>query len=235
MSLNFKNWIELSERLYLDRVERKTRLGESCEKTWRELWERLGFKITVRKTWVGVSSENTRFRFDFSQCTGHIPWVVLWAQETSTNSWSRFCTVNWRPSVSNYQLSHKRSGVWTAELRGGRRVCCHCAWPWPQILELWERLGLETVLSALYATVILFDKLPASLCTQTLQLTLPDSTQSQTRHSLVSHQLTLYLFKIVETLQVFPEVFLISVFVIHLSWFEGLYTPITNHSAQIPL
>ena len=32
--------------------------------------------------------------------------VVLWAAETSTYSWSRFCTVNCRPLVSNYELSH---------------------------------------------------------------------------------------------------------------------------------
>ena len=32
--------------------------------------------------------------------------VVGRAEETSTYSWSRFCTVNCRPTVSNYQLSH---------------------------------------------------------------------------------------------------------------------------------
>ena len=32
-----------------------------------------------------------------------ISWqVVLWAEETSTYSWSRFCTVNCRPSVRKY-------------------------------------------------------------------------------------------------------------------------------------
>ena len=53
--------------------------------------------------------------------------VVLWAEETSTYSWSRFCTVNCRASVSNYQLSHIRFGVWTADFRDGRRVCYHYA------------------------------------------------------------------------------------------------------------
>ena len=33
--------------------------------------------------------------------------IVLWAEETSTYSWSRFCTANCRPSVSNYHLSHR--------------------------------------------------------------------------------------------------------------------------------
>ena len=58
-------------------------------------------------------------------------WVVLWTEETSTYSWSRFCTVNCRPTVSNYQLSHLRP-CWEPNpgLRGGRRVrvfpLCHC-------------------------------------------------------------------------------------------------------------
>ena len=37
--------------------------------------------------------------------------VVLWAEETSTYSWSRFCTVNCRPPVNNYQLFHMSVGV----------------------------------------------------------------------------------------------------------------------------
>ena len=32
--------------------------------------------------------------------------VVFSAKETSTYNWSRFCTVNYRPSVSNFQLFH---------------------------------------------------------------------------------------------------------------------------------
>ena len=52
--------------------------------------------------------------------------VVLWAEDTSMYSWSRFCTVNCRPSVSNYQLSHIRSWVWTADFRGGKWVYYQC-------------------------------------------------------------------------------------------------------------
>ena len=53
--------------------------------------------------------------------------VVLLAKETSTYSWSRFCTVNCRPTASNYQLSHLRSGRDSnSDLRGGRRVSYHC-------------------------------------------------------------------------------------------------------------
>ena len=50
--------------------------------------------------------------------------VVQRAEETSTYSWSRFCTVNCRPTASNYQLSHLRSGrELNPDLRGGRREC----------------------------------------------------------------------------------------------------------------
>ena len=38
----------------------------------------------------------------FQHCTVISQRVVLWAEETSTHSWSRFCTVNCQPSVSNY-------------------------------------------------------------------------------------------------------------------------------------
>ena len=50
--------------------------------------------------------------------------VVQRAEETSTYSWSRFCTINCRLTASNYQLSHLRSG-WelNPDLRGGRREC----------------------------------------------------------------------------------------------------------------
>ena len=43
--------------------------------------------------------------------------VIFVAEETSTYSWLRFCTVNCRLLVSNYQLSHKVSGVWSG-------TCC---------------------------------------------------------------------------------------------------------------
>ena len=48
-------------------------------------------------------------------------WVVGRAEETSTYSWSRFCTVNCRPTARNYQLSHLRSG-WepNSNGKGGR-------------------------------------------------------------------------------------------------------------------
>ena len=54
--------------------------------------------------------------------------VVGRAEETSTYNWSRFCSVNCRPTASNYQLSHLRSG-WepNPDLRGGRRECYHSA------------------------------------------------------------------------------------------------------------
>ena len=57
--------------------------------------------------------------------------VVGRAEETSTYSWSRFCTVNCRPMASNYQLSHLRP-CWepNPSLRGGRREC-YTLPPWP--------------------------------------------------------------------------------------------------------
>ena len=54
--------------------------------------------------------------------------VVERAEETSTYSWSRFCTLNCRPMASNYQLSHLRqSREPNPGLRGGRRECYHSA------------------------------------------------------------------------------------------------------------
>ena len=52
--------------------------------------------------------------------------VVGRAEETSTYSSLGFCTVNCRPSASNYQLSHLRP-CWGSNpgLRGGRRECYH--------------------------------------------------------------------------------------------------------------
>ena len=49
-------------------------------------------------------------------------------QKTSTYSWSRFCTVNCQPTVSNYQLSHLRP-CWEKNpgLRRGRGECYHSA------------------------------------------------------------------------------------------------------------
>ena len=54
--------------------------------------------------------------------------VVGRAEETSTYSWSRFCSVNCWPTASNYQVSHLRP-CWELNpgLRGGRRECYHSA------------------------------------------------------------------------------------------------------------
>ena len=58
-----------------------------------------------------------------------ISWrVVGRAEETSTYSSLGFCTVNCRPTASNYQLSHLRP--WRGSnpgRRGGRRECYHSA------------------------------------------------------------------------------------------------------------
>ena len=54
--------------------------------------------------------------------------VVGRAEETSTYSLSGFCTVNCRPTASNYQFSHLRP-CWESNpgLRGGRRECIYSA------------------------------------------------------------------------------------------------------------
>ena len=54
--------------------------------------------------------------------------VVGRAEETSTCSSLGFCTVNCRPTASNYQLSHLRllRGS-NPGLRGGRQECYHSA------------------------------------------------------------------------------------------------------------
>ena len=55
-------------------------------------------------------------------------WVVGRAEETSPYSLSGFCTVNCRPTASNYQLSHLRTcRELNPGLRGGRRECYHSA------------------------------------------------------------------------------------------------------------
>ena len=58
-------------------------------------------------------------------------WVVGMAEETSTYSSLGFCTVNCRPTASNYQLSHLRPcGDRTpASERGGETVTTLPPWP----------------------------------------------------------------------------------------------------------
>ena len=54
--------------------------------------------------------------------------VVGREEETSTYSSLGFCTVNCRPTASNYQLSHLRPcRESNPGLRGGRRECYHSA------------------------------------------------------------------------------------------------------------
>ena len=74
-------------------------------------------------------------------------WVVLWKEETSIYSWSRFYTVNCQPSVSKYQIFHISSGVWATDLRGGRWVCYHCATvtPWSALFS-WISREQKTLL-----------------------------------------------------------------------------------------
>ena len=69
----------------------------------------------------------------FQHCTGHITMGSWKGRETSTYSSLGFCTVNYWPTASNYQLSHLRPW-WGLNpgRRGGRRECYHSATvaPW---------------------------------------------------------------------------------------------------------
>ena len=61
-------------------------------------------------------------------------WVVGRAEETSTYSSLGFCTINCRPTASNYQLSHLRPcRELNPGLRGGRRECYHSATVAPRL------------------------------------------------------------------------------------------------------
>ena len=63
--------------------------------------------------------------------------VVGRVEETSTYSSLGFCTVNCRPTASNYQLSHLRPWqVSNPGLRGGRRECYHSATVAPKSNEI---------------------------------------------------------------------------------------------------
>ena len=63
--------------------------------------------------------------------------VVGRAEETSTYSSLGLCTVNCRPTASNYQLSHLRpSRGSNPGLRGGRRGCYHSATVAPLVMYI---------------------------------------------------------------------------------------------------
>ena len=69
-----------------------------------------------------------RFYVTFNTVQVTSRWVVGRAEETSTYNSSRFCTVNCRPTASNYQLSHLRPcREPNPGLRGGRRECYRSA------------------------------------------------------------------------------------------------------------
>ena len=68
-------------------------------------------------------------------------WVVRRTEETSTYSWSRFCTVNCRPNASNSQLSNLRPCLeLNPGLRGGRRECYHSATVAPEKVRVVDDL-----------------------------------------------------------------------------------------------
>ena len=83
--------------------------------------------------------------------------VVGRAEENSTYSSLGFCTVNCRPTASNYQLSHLRSCRESNPcLRGGRRECYHSATVAPI-------LHTEVVIHSMNAYVWCWSKICGSL------------------------------------------------------------------------
>ena len=88
---------------------------------------------------------------------------VVWrAEETSTYSSLGFCTVNCRPTASNYQLSHLRP--WRGSnpgRRGGRRECYHSATVAPTLddwgpLERYIRASNRNSVNGVIRSVSLF-------------------------------------------------------------------------------
>ena len=76
------------------------------------------------------------------------PRVVGRAEETSTYSLLGFCTLNSRPTASNYQLSHLRPcRESNPSLRGGRRECYHSATVAPTTFKEKVRLHCTSFLN----------------------------------------------------------------------------------------
>ena len=86
------------------------------------------FKLAIRPTEVLHLFIYLGFYVAFNTVQVISQRVVGRAEETSIYSWSRYCTVNCRPTASNYQLSHLRP-CWEPNpgLRLGRRKCYHSA------------------------------------------------------------------------------------------------------------
>ena len=88
--------------------------------------------------------------------------VVGRAEETSTFSLSGFCTVNYRPTASNYQLSLLRPcRELNPGLRGGRRECYHSATMAPFmcfacLMKLYVSVGIFAV--GFFTICVLFFK-----------------------------------------------------------------------------
>ena len=87
----------------------------------RSLYQVVSFIIFIYLFIWGFKSLSTLYRSYHEGQIGR-------AEETSTYSLLGFCTVNCRPTASNYQLSHLRPcRESNPGLRGGRRECYHSA------------------------------------------------------------------------------------------------------------
>ena len=91
--------------------------------------------VASRDHFVGVFFVVFLVSDGFAACTSRL--------KTTTHSWSRFCSVNCRPTTNNYQFSHLRSGrEVNPDLKGGSRECYHSTTVAP-VLLLYTKVVLK--------------------------------------------------------------------------------------------
>ena len=96
-----------------------------------DLWQ--SYKYQICNTYLFIVYLGFYVAFNTVQVVSR--WVVGRAEETSTYSFSGFCTVNCQPTASNYQLSHLRPCQESNPgLRGGMQECYHSTTVGPAIL-----------------------------------------------------------------------------------------------------
>ena len=101
--------------------------------------------------------------------------VVGRVEETSTYSSLGFCTVNCRPTVSNYQLSHLRPcRESNPGFKGGRRECYHSATVAPPMF--YQALFKKTIDNCVPSA----SSSPSEVCYWNLM------TKCQLRHNILS-------------------------------------------------
>ena len=113
--------------------------GVPGTKTWPQRWEARVLPLCHHGPYTGSKLRFIYLGFYVIFNTVQVisRRVVGTAEETSTFSSLGFCTVNCRPTASNYQLSHLRPRRGSNPgLRGGRRECYHSATVAPSKLRI---------------------------------------------------------------------------------------------------